>query len=76
MPDKKLPLAFDLAKMSYYAASYGMAAKLAGFYHLTGLQEKTEMTKVDYEEDGNGEGEYGGDPREVISASLTPPAIH
>lgn len=49
MSDKKLPWLFDLAKMPYYAASYDMATKLAGFYHVAGLQEKTEMTKVDYE---------------------------
>jgi len=66
MSDKKLPWLFDLAKMSYYAASYDMATKLAGFYHVAGLQEKTEMTKVDCEEGGDGEDEHGVNQREVI----------
>lgn len=51
--------------MFHHTTSYDMAAKVAGFYHLIGLQEKIEMLKVDREEGGDGEDEYGVDPREV-----------
>ena len=55
----------DLVKMLHHTASYNMAAKVAGFYHLIGLQEKIEMLKADREEGGDDEDEYGVDPREV-----------
>ena len=43
-----------------------MAVQLAGFYHLISLQEKIKMLKVDRQEGGDDEDEYGADPREVI----------
>ena len=55
----------DLVKMMHHTSSYDMAAKVAGFYHLIGLQEKIEMLKADHEEGGDEEDEYGVDPREV-----------
>ena len=43
-----------------------MVAKVAGFYHLIGLQEKIEMLKADHEEGSDCKDEYGVDPREVV----------
>ena len=42
----KFPRALDLVKMLHHTASYDMAAKVAGFYHLIGLQEKIETLKA------------------------------
>ena len=61
----KLPRVLDLVKMLHHTTSYDMAAKVAGFYHLIGLQEKIETLKADREEGGDDEDEYGVDPREV-----------
>ena len=61
----KLPRVLDLVKMLHHTTSYDMAAKVAGFYHLIGLQEKIEVLKADREEGGDDEDEYGVDPREV-----------
>lgn len=57
---------FDLVKVLYHTASHDMAVQLAGFYHLISLQEKIKMLKVDRQEGGDDEDEYGADPREVI----------
>ena len=61
----KLPRVLDLVKMLHHTTSYDMAAKVAGFYHLIGLQEKIETLKADREEGGDDEDEYGVEPREV-----------
>ena len=61
----KLPRALDLVKMLHHTTSYDMAAKVAGFYHLLGLQEKIETLKADCEEGGDDEDEYGVEPKEV-----------
>ena len=67
----KLPRVLDLVKMLHHTTSFDMAAKVAGFYHLIGLQEKIEMLKVDREEGGDGDDEYGVDPREVARRNRT-----
>jgi len=61
----KVPRVLDLVKMLHHTASYDMAAKVAGFYHLIGLQEKIEMLKADRQEGGDDDDEFGVDPREV-----------
>lgn len=72
----KLPRVLELAKMLHHAPSFDMATKVAGFYHLIGLQEKIEILKQDRE---NGD----DDPRETArkqrsqwkrdSAAVPPP---
>ncbi|KAI0695530.1 WD40-repeat-containing domain protein, partial [Cytidiella melzeri] len=42
--------AIDLTKLLHHNASFGVALKVAGFYHLIGLQEKMEMLKEDRED--------------------------
>ena len=61
----KLPRVLDLVKMFHHTTSYAMAVKVAGFYHLIGLQEKIEMLKADHEEGGDDVDEYGVEPKEV-----------
>lgn len=55
----KLPRVLELVKMLHHAPSFDMAIKVAGFYHLIGLQEKIEILKQDREDGGD------DDPREM-----------
>ena len=49
--DDKLSRAIDLTKMLHHNASFDIAIKVAGFYHLIGLQEKMGMLKEDREDE-------------------------
>ncbi|PIL34239.1 hypothetical protein GSI_03950 [Ganoderma sinense ZZ0214-1] len=46
----RLARALDLVRLLHHTPSYDAAAKIAGFYHLIGLQEKIELLKDDRED--------------------------